>query len=193
MATTATFSGGQGDSSPPCRFLFVMFPPMMRCDMISFIQENFRYENGVLYRTTSRGGEKIGKAAGWLTVCNGRPYWKININKKTTYLHHVIFLLHHGFLPDYIDHKDGDSTNNKIENLRAATQSQNMANSVMKSSNTSGYKGVTFRKDTKKWASAIMVNGKHISLGSHKTKEDAHAAYVLGAKKYFGEFSRATI
>ena len=166
---------------------------MMRCDMISFIQENFRYENGVLYRTTSRGGEKIGKAAGWLTACNGRPYWKININKKTMYLHHVIFLMHHGFLPDYIDHKDGDSTNNKIENLRAATQSQNMANSAMKSSNTSGYKGVTFRKDTKKWASAIMVNGKHISLGSHKTKEDAHAAYVLGAKKYFGEFAKATI
>ena len=115
----------------------------------------------------------------------------MNINRKTVYVHHAIFLIHHGYLPKYIDHIDGDSLNNRIENLRAATQSQNMGNSRMKSNNTSGYKGVTFRKDTGKWQAAVMVNGKHISLGSHATKEEAHQAYIFGSQKHFGQFARA--
>ena len=159
--------------------------------MIEYILENFRYEDGNLYRTVKRGNQKIGTKAGWLTECNGRPYWKVGVNKKTMYVHHVIYLIHHGQLPKYIDHIDGNSTNNRIENLRAATQSQNAGNSIMSKNNTSGYKGVTFRKDTKKWKAAVMVNRKHISLGSYLTKEEAYAAYVAGSQKYFGEFARA--
>lgn len=158
--------------------------------MIDFIRENFRYNDGNLYRLKNIGNQKIGNVAGWLTKCNGRPYRKMNIKQKTVYVHHAIFLLHHGYLPKYIDHIDGDSTNNRIENLRAATQSQNMANSRSKSNNTSGYKGVTYRKDTGKWQSSVMVNGKHISLGSYATKEEAHEAYKAGSLKHFGEFAR---
>lgn len=159
--------------------------------MINFLKENFRYENGELYRTTKRGGQLIGAMAGWVTACNGRHYKKMMVERKTVYVHHAIFLFHHGFLPKYIDHIDQNSLNNKIENLRAATQSQNMGNSRKKSTNTSGYKGVTWRKDTSKWASGIMVNGKHISFGSYLTKEEAAAAYVAGSKKHFGEFASA--
>ena len=161
--------------------------------MIDFIKENFRYEDGNLYRLKDRGGSKVGEVAGWVTICNRRSYRKMSINGRTVYVHHAIFLLHHGYLPKCIDHIDGNSLNNRIENLRAATQSQNMGNSRMKSSNTSGYKGVTFRKDTGKWQSAVMVNGKHISLGSYATKEQAHQAYVLGSKKHFGEFAKAVL
>lgn len=107
------------------------------------------------------------------------------------YLHHVVFLLHHGFLPKYIDHKDGNSKNNQIENLRAATQSQNIANSKLSASNTSGCKGVTWRKDTEKWQAQLMVEGNKVSLGSHTTKEKAHEAYKFASSKYFKEFSRA--
>jgi hypothetical protein len=165
----------------------------MGYEMIEFIQKNFEYRDGVLYRTTQRGGEKIGTAAGWQTTCNGRPYIKLQVKGKTKYLHHAIFLLHHGYLPKVIDHIDGNSLNNKIENLRPATQSQNMGNSRMKSSNTSGAKGVTFRKDTSKWAAAIMKNRKHISLGSYNTKEEAAAAYEEGAKRIFGEFAKTDV
>jgi hypothetical protein len=105
-------------------------------------------------------------------------------------LHHAIFLFHHGYIPTRIDHVDGNTSNNKIENLRAATQSQNMGNSKMKSTNTSGYKGVSFRKDTNKWNASIMVNGKHISLGSYENKEDAAKAYSIGAKQHFKEFAK---
>jgi hypothetical protein len=155
-----------------------------------FLEKNFRYENGELYRTTKRGGQSIGAMAGWITNCNGRPYKKMTVDGKSVYLHHAIFLLHHGFLPKYIDHIDQNSLNNKIENLRAATQSQNMGNSRKKYTNTSGYKGVTWRKDTNKWTAGIMVNGKHISFGCYLTKEEAAAAYDAGSKKHFGEFAR---
>ena len=158
--------------------------------MLDHIKNNFVYDNGFLVRIKKSGGEKIGSVAGWETICNGRPYRKLSVLSKTVYIHHAIFILHHGHLPKYIDHIDGNSLNNKIENLRAATQSQNMANSKKKNTNTSGYKGVTFRKDTKKWQSAIMVNGKHISLGSYENKEDAAMAYEAGALKYYQEFAK---
>jgi hypothetical protein len=158
--------------------------------MIEYLKNNFRYQDGFLYRTTVRGGEKIGKKAGWLTYCNGRPYWKISIDGKTTYLHHAIFILHNEYKPKYIDHIDGDSTNNRIENLRPATQSQNVANSALSSKNTSGFKGVTYLKGSGKWKAQLMKDMKHISLGSYATKEEAYEAYKIGAKKYFGDFAR---
>jgi len=159
--------------------------------MIDYIQKHFRYENGSLYRTTNRGGQKIGNKVGWMTHCNGRPYWKFSMGGKTNYLHHAIFVMPNGYKPNYIYHIDGDSTNNRIENLRAATQSQNAGNSAMSKNNTSGYKGVTYLKDTGKWKAAIMINRKHISLGSYATIEEAHEAYKAGAAKHFGEFARA--
>lgn len=158
--------------------------------MLDHINEFFCYKDGSLIRIKKSGGQKVGSIAGWVTVCNGRFYRKMNIKRKVLYVHRVIFNLHHGYLPKYIDHIDGNSLNNKIENLREASQSQNMANARKKSTNTSGYKGVTFRKDTKKWQSAIMVNGKHISLGSYKDKKDAAMAYEAGALKYYKEFAK---
>jgi hypothetical protein len=153
------------------------------------LKKLFRYENGELIRIQNRGGQKVGDTAGWITDCNGRKYKKMSFGRKTVYVHHAIFLYHHGYLPKYIDHIDNNSLNNKIENLRPATQSQNISNSRIRSNNTSGYKGVTFRKDTLKWQAAVMVNGKHISLGSHETKEKAYQAYLDGSKKHFGEFA----
>jgi hypothetical protein len=153
------------------------------------LKDHYRYDDGELIRLQSRGGSSAGEFAGWITHCNKKPYKKMSFNKKTLYVHHVIFFMHYGYLPKYIDHADGNSLNNKIENLRPATQSQNLANSCAKKTNTSGYKGVTYRKDTEKWQAAIMVNGKHISLGSYSTKEKAALAYKNGSEKYFEEFA----
>jgi len=147
--------------------------------------QEFVYKDGDLYRKTKQGMT----VAGWETVCNHKKYRKVSVNGKTLYVHHIIFEMHYGYRPKVIDHIDGDSLNNKIENLREATQSQNIANSKKSRGNTSGYKGVTFRKDTQRWAAQIMVNYKHISLGCFGTPEEAAAAYERGAQKYFGEYS----
>tara|TARA_R110000868_G_scaffold26067_3_gene100941 strand:+ start:40 stop:531 length:492 start_codon:yes stop_codon:yes gene_type:complete len=158
--------------------------------MLDYIKINFVYDNGFLVRIKKSGGEKIGSIAGYNTLCNGKTYRKLSIDYKTTYVHHAIFILHHGYLPKYIDHIDGNSLNNKIENLRVATQSQNLANAKMQKRNTSGYKGVSFRKDSKKWRATIGVNGKLIFLGDFFKKEDAAKAYELGAIKNYFEFAR---
>lgn len=102
----------------------------------------------------------------------------------------MIFLFHYGYQPKYIDHINGDSLDNRIENLRPATQSQNCANQGLKKNNTSGIKGVRYRKDTNKWTAHVMVNRKNISLGCYGTIEEAAIAYEIGAKKFFGEFAK---
>ena len=158
-------------------------------DLLDFVKNNFRYENGNLYRLKSTGGEKIDKVAGYETTCNGKKYRKICINYKTCYVHHIIFLLHHGYIPKVIDHIDRNSLNNHIENLRESTQSQNCANKLKNKNNTSGYKGVTFCKRKKMWVAQIGVNYKRIGLGYFDTPEDASEAYIKAAKDKFGEFS----
>ena len=154
------------------------------------LREFFKYENGNLIRIKATRSQSIGKAAGWITECNGIKYKKINFDHQTKYLHRMIYLWHFGYEPKVIDHINNDSLDNRIENLREATQSQNCANQIVKKNNTSGYKGVRYRQDIQKWNATITVNRKSISLGCFVNKDDAAKAYAVGAKKYFGEFAR---
>lgn len=91
--------------------------------------------------------------------------------------------------PDYaIDHANLNKLDNRRNNLRLANKQSNAANFQGRA--LSGYKGVTFHKETSKWRARIMVNCKQISLGLYDTPELAHIAYSNAAEKYFGEFSR---
>ena len=90
-----------------------------------------------------------------------------------------------------IDHRDGNITNNRWNNLRRATASQNNANRRRPRHNTSGYKGVSFRRDSGKWSATIGRDGKIIHLGIFATPQEAHEVYVKAARKLFGEFARA--
>lgn len=89
-----------------------------------------------------------------------------------------------------VDHKDGDGLNNRRLNLRLATAIQNKRNTKIASHNTSGFKGVTFHKQTGKWHAQIQHLGRHISLGLHQSPEAAHEAYCKGSSQYHGEFGR---
>ena len=115
---------------------------------------------------------------------NGTP---INGKQKTILMHREILRppkeLH-------VDHVDHNGLNNQRHNLRIATRSQNMHNQGKRINNTSGYKGVCWDKQNKKWRTQIKLNGKIIFLGYFPTKEDAHTAYVKACHKYHGEFAR---
>ncbi len=87
-----------------------------------------------------------------------------------------------------VDHKNRNGLDNRRANLRIATPSQNNANSKIPINNTSGFKGVAFRK--KKWEAYIMVNQKKIHLGRFLAKELAAAARSKAGQDYFGEFAR---
>lgn len=104
--------------------------------------------------------------------------------------HRLAWAIHHGEWPaGCIDHINGDPHDNRLANLRVCSQQQNSFNARLRSDNTSGIKGVYYRKDRGRWAAQIHHNGKKKSLGCYPTAELAAAAYDKAAKETFGEFA----
>jgi len=91
------------------------------------------------------------------------------------------------------DHINGNGLDNQRKNLRTCSHQQNICNQRKSSANSSGYKGVSYRKDIGKWDAYIKVNQKRIWLGCFKIKEDAARAYDDAARIYFGEFARPNL
>ena len=130
-----------------------------------------------------------GKIAG--APCGSQGRWQITIN-DTRYLRaRVAWALHYGEWPTQdIDHRDTDNANDRIDNLRLATDAQNLANRAAQSNNTSGFKGVNFDKQTGRWRAKIKAGGKFYDLGRHPTAETAAEAYAAAARRLHGEFAR---
>ena len=120
-------------------------------------------------------------------------YYKVRITLEKSQgmfkLHRLVFLWHHGYLPEILDHKDGDTMNNRIENLRESSVQQNSCNLKLNVNNTSGYKGVVRGKCLDKWRASIEAKGRSYYLGVYKTKEEAAHAYNLAAKMLHKEFA----
>ena len=92
---------------------------------------------------------------------------------------------------EQVDHIDRNTVDDRIENLRLATSSQNQANrSKPKGTYSSEYKGVCWNKQNKKWQAYIKVNGKPIHLGYFIEEFEAAIAYDKAAKEYFEEFAK---
>jgi hypothetical protein len=88
-----------------------------------------------------------------------------------------------------IDHKNGDKLDNRKENLRLCTRSQNLANSKIRINNTSGFKGICWYEDRKKWFTYINCQKKRYCLGYFSSKLDAALAYNKKSAELFGEFA----
>ena len=113
-------------------------------------------------------------------------YVMIQLNKETKLMLHRAIL---GEVEYFVDHINGNKLDNRKCNLRQATKNQNEHNTPMRATNTSGYKGVSWAKQNKKWQAQITVNSKHKHLGFHTTKEAAARAYNRAALEYHGEFA----
>lgn len=119
-------------------------------------------------------------------------YLVIGINGRLYYAHRLAFLYMEGAIPDLIDHKDGDRSNNAWSNLRPATSQQNVLNAKLASNNTSGRKGVSWHRGAGKWSAYIILDGKKRHLGLHDDVEGAHAAYMVAASQAQPDFARAS-
>jgi hypothetical protein len=142
---------------------------------------------------SKKANRMAGKVAGCSVSKSGAPYWEIRINNEIFESHRLAFLYMTEAFPEegtQVDHIDGDGLNNKWANLRQCNKSQNQANSKLRRTNTSGFKGVCWHKQRQRWVANIQLNGRRISLGLHNTPEDAHAVYCAKAKELFGEFAR---
>ena len=107
-------------------------------------------------------------------------------NSRTILMHRVIMNTPNDM---EVDHKDHNGLNNQKYNLRNCTQAQNAKNTL--SWGEVPFLGVSIKRDRQySYIQArICTNGKAISLGTHKTFEDAARAYDEAAKKYHGEFA----
>ena len=148
----------------------------------------FEYKDGHLYwkNITYRQTNLIGKEAG--TLDNNRR--QITIDRKHYKTHRIIFLMFNGYMPKEVDHIDGNSLNNKIENLREANRSENVCNIGIKKTNTSGYKGVHWDKARNKWMVTVQKNKKIVF---NKRFEDLELAVLVAEEarnKYHKEFAR---
>ena len=129
--------------------------------------------------------------AGSNSPCNEWGHRTVAVNTRRFLLHRIIWEMHHGPIPHkmQVDHRDGDATNNRIGNLRLATNAQNSMNSRAQSNNTSGFKGVSFHKASGRWRADIRETTQRW-LGLFDTPEEAHEAYKKAAMELHGEFAR---
>lgn len=106
--------------------------------------------------------------------------------------HIVAWAIYYGVWPEHqVDHEDLDRRNNRIANLREATNSANMMNGSKRRDNTSGHKGVSWSKQRQKWVVTVSANKKPYHGGFHARLEDAVEARAELAARLHGEFARA--
>ena len=112
------------------------------------------------------------------------------INGHKTKMHRLIMNATKGQI---VDHINGCGIDNRRQNLRLCSHSQNSANMFRMALGSSRFKGVSWDKVKKRWFAKITVNYKQIALGRYRTEEDAARAYDAAAKTYFGKFANINL
>lgn len=151
------------------------------------LHDLFIYKDGILYKkpqsSRCRSNIVIGRN-------NGNGYLRTSINYKSYYVHRLIFVMHNGYFPKQIDHIDGNRSNNKIENLREASNAQNNLNKTITKANTSGLKNVYWHKAAQKWSVEIKVNGKKKYFGVFEDFELADLVAYEARDKYHKQWAK---
>jgi hypothetical protein len=124
---------------------------------------------------------------------DNQGYLRVRHQGKFHKVHRIIWKMFYGPIPPgyCIDHINGNPSDNRLENLRLATRSENRCNSKKPRTNTSGLKGAFWNKKTQKWKAQIRILGRQKHLGYFLTAEEAHAAYLAAANIYHGAFARS--
>lgn len=140
--------------------------------------ETFTYKDGELLWRIKAKRTVIGKRAG----TNGL-YWRVCIKGSIYAIHRLIWIYHYGDIPadKEIDHKNENKYDNRIENLRLSTRSQNKLNQCKKS-------GVNYNRVTNRYSAFITYNYDRMYIGTFQTRPEAEEAYQICKDVLFGEF-----
>ena len=143
-----------------------------------------REQNAAIWNARYAGKEAF---ATW----NAQGYRRGTVLNKQHLAHHVVFALHYGRWPTAgVDHRDGDRSNNRPDNLREASQRQNCRNQRAKGG-TSPYKGVSWAKRKLRWVTmARDAEGRQRFIGYFLDEIEAARAYDAFARREHGEFAR---
>jgi hypothetical protein len=158
-------------------------------NVATLFKKLFDYDSktgSLIWRVTKSATAVAGSIAGSV---NARGHVNVSVNKKMYAAHQIVYAIHHGYIPKEIDHINKVKTDNRIENLRECTSSQNKGNIGLLSSNRTGYRGVSLNKKTGFYHAQIKLNGRQTYLGRFKDPEDAAKVYNSAARDHFGDFA----
>lgn len=142
---------------------------------------------GVFRWRVSKGRAPAGAIAG---KQDPRGYRLIRVDRRGWWAHRLAYLYMTGTLPPFdVDHINGDKTDNRWPNLRAATRSQNLANARQRSDTRSGYRGVSWDAMGKCWSVRVFVRGRSIHVGQFQDKAEAVEAHARAMIEHHGEFA----
>lgn len=145
-------------------------------------------ETGLFTRLFTMGAGLAGQTAGALD--KDRGYIVIRIFGRNYLAHRLVWLYVHGRWPTTkVDHRNRIRHDNRLNNLREATDTQNAQNTSLNSRNTSGHKGVSWNKQKGKWRAVIVVTKKQRHLGHFADLDDAVACRLAAEAQVFGEFA----
>lgn len=143
-------------------------------------------ESGHFTQVRTAGRARAGQRKGW----DRNGYTMVAVDGREYRAHRLAWLFVHGRWPTkHLDHINGDTTDNRIENLREVDDAQNHQNiGGPRSTNTSGFLGVHVIKG--RYRAAIQVDGRNRHLGMFDTPEEAHAAYVAAKNRLHPYWAR---
>lgn len=153
----------------------------------AILHEWFRYENGRLYwKKCKAKWIDLKKEAGTI---NSIGYRTVVFNQKRYAVHRLVYMMHNGYLPKQIDHINGNRADNRIENLREVSNSQNRCNTGLMKSNTSGVKGVCWDKKSNKWSASVQYQNKRVRA-LFDTLDDAKKFCVAKRGQVHSQYAR---
>ena len=158
--------------------------PFTKEELLDYLE----YRDGGLYwKVSPNPRAKVGGIAGTI---NAAGYRDIRLHKKQIYAHRAVFLIHHGYVPERLDHINGDKADNRIENLRPASASENGYNRKRRSDTAAKAKNITWCKKDRRWLVRVNANGSAVYVGSFSALDEAKSAATAARIQYHGAFAR---